>query len=403
MNNPIEILELKSLSAAFHEIKKTGADIEGVKIMAPKAVHRAIRIKGLSMPASQILKEEMLSLGSDGARSRGSLIYSDETTDMILFATVKQYKRLLKKLAVQPFGLKALGKRIDKALRNYEATPPSLILPSGKTLDFGERTLIMGIINMSPDSFSGDGMELDVKEAVRKARQLEADGADIIDIGGESTRPGSDPVAVEDEITRTAPIIKAIAGEVTIPISIDTYKRKVAEAAIKSGAEIINDITGFHHDSQMAELAAGTGVGVMLMHIKGTPKDMQDNPSYDSLMSEIISYLEEGIEIGASNGVQEDKMIVDPGIGFGKTIEHNFQILNNLASLKALGRPILIGTSRKAFIGKTLDRAPEDRLYGTAATVAAAILNGAHIVRVHDVKQICDVVKVADKIRTSNE
>lgn len=398
----IEILEFKDLKQAFREIGKTGADAEGVKIMSPKAVHRSIRIKDVSMPASQILKEEMLSLGADAARSRGSLVHADKSTDVILFGTLKQYKRLCKKLAVQPFGLKQLASEIDKCLRNYDSVPHPILLPSGKKLEFEDRTLIMGIINTSPDSFSGDGMELNIASIVNKAMEFNKAGADIIDIGGESTRPGAEPIEIEEEIKRTVPVIRTLSKELPIPISIDTYKKQVAETTIEAGAEIINDITGFHHDPEMSKLAARTGVAAILMHIKGTPRNMQDSPQYYNLMAEISSYLTQGLEIAAYNGMKEEQIIIDPGIGFGKTIEHNFQILNNLKKLKGLGRPIMVGTSRKSFIGKILDKDPEQRIYGSIATVAASVLNGANIVRVHDVRETADAVKLIDRIKTAH-
>ena len=224
--------------------------------------------------------------------------------------------------------------------------------------------------------------------------------ADIIDIGGESTRPGSDPVSLEEEIRRTVPVIRAIAERVSVPISIDTYKAEVAKQALDAGAAIVNDISGLRFDPEMPKIVAAYKVPVVVMHIKGTPKKMQANPSYTALIPKIIDYFRGCIRLATQAGISEEMIILDPGIGFGKTFDHNLQILNNLDAFRVLGRPLLVGPSRKAFIGKILDGAPpSERLEGTAAAVTASILKGAHIVRVHDVKEMVRVAKVADAIK----
>ncbi|MEE9499955.1 MAG: dihydropteroate synthase [Candidatus Omnitrophota bacterium] len=261
-----------------------------------------------------------------------------------------------------------------------------------------ERTRIMGVLNRTPDSFSDGGKFMDEDAALRHIRKMASDGADIIDIGGESTRPGSRNVSVSEEISRTIPIIEKLSKDLDVPISIDTSKHEVALEAIRAGATIVNDITGLKADTKMAEVVAASGVAVCVMHIKGAPKDMQNNPTYDDLMAEIINSLRESIEIAVGAGVLPDKIIVDPGIGFGKTLEHNLTIINRLGELKVLDKPILIGASRKSFIGKTLERHPDERLMGTAATSALAIMNGADIIRVHDVKEMADVAKMVDAI-----
>lgn len=267
-------------------------------------------------------------------------------------------------------------------------------------LDFSKKTHIMGILNVTPDSFSDGGAYFNADSAVRRGVMLAEEGADIIDIGGESTRPGSMPVSSEEEIKRTAPVIDALAKKIDIPISIDTYKAEVAGRALDAGASMINDISGLRFDHNMAGLAALYKVPVVIMHIKGSPKNMQDNPVYEALIPEIIDYLRMGIMLALKSGVKEDMIVIDPGIGFGKTARHNLEIIGNLKELTYLQKPLLIGVSRKAFIGKTLGDAPvSGRLEGTAAAVAASVLNGANIVRVHDVKEMAMVVKVADAIR----
>ncbi|MBF0328641.1 MAG: dihydropteroate synthase [Nitrospirae bacterium] len=258
----------------------------------------------------------------------------------------------------------------------------------------------MGVVNTTPDSFSDGGLFLDKSKAVEQAFRLVEEGADIIDIGGESTRPGSEPVSVEEEIRRTAPVIEEIAAKIKVPVSIDTFKSETARAALEAGASIINDISGLRFDSEMAGVAAKYGVPVILMHIKGRPKDMQDNPVYEALIPEIMDYLRESIDIAVKAGVPEGLLIIDPGIGFGKTFDHNLQILKNLKEFTLLNKPLAVGVSRKAFIGKILGGLPaSERLEGTASAVAIAIMNGANIVRVHDVKEMSRVAKVADAIK----
>jgi dihydropteroate synthase len=266
--------------------------------------------------------------------------------------------------------------------------------------DFSKRTYIMGILNVTPDSFSDGGLYFDINTAVEHALRMVEEGADIIDVGGESTRPGSEAVPLDEEIRRVIPVIEAIAKKVKVPISIDTYKARVAELAIQAGASIVNDISGLRFDRSMADVVAGYKVAIVIMHIKGTPKNMQQNPTYDALIPEIMDYLREGIMIAKKAGVVEDKVIIDPGIGFGKTVEHNLEIIRRLDEFTGLERPILIGPSRKSFIGKILGDLPvTERLEGTASVVAIGIFNGANIIRVHDIKEMVRVARMADAIR----
>ncbi len=258
----------------------------------------------------------------------------------------------------------------------------------------------MGILNITPDSFYDGGKYYTKEEAIVKGLKLIEEGADILDIGGESTRPGASPVELEEELKRVIPVIEGIAKRVNFPISIDTYKAKVAEEALNAGASMINDISGLRFDPKMPYIAAKHKVPIILMHIKGTPKNMQLNPQYKALIPEIMEYLRESIIIAKEAGVDENKIIIDPGIGFGKLPEHNLEIIRNLKDFTCLEKPILIGVSRKSFLGKILNDAPaEQRLEGTAAAVAVSIVNGANIVRVHDVEYITKIVKVVDAIK----
>lgn len=265
--------------------------------------------------------------------------------------------------------------------------------------DFSRKTYIMGILNVTPDSFSDGGLFFGKAAAIEQALRMAEDGADIIDIGGESTRPGSDPVPLEEELKRTIPVIEAVVKEVSIPISIDTCKADVARRALDAGASMVNDISGLRYDPQMAHVVASHEVPVVIMHIKGTPKDMQRDPSYEALVPEIMDYLRASIRLALDAGIPEDRIIIDPGIGFGKTFEQNLSIIRNLREFTLLEKPLLIGVSRKSFIGKILgDAPPGERLEGTAAAVAISILNGANIIRVHDVREMVKVAKTADAI-----
>lgn len=265
--------------------------------------------------------------------------------------------------------------------------------------EIGSRTLVMGVLNVTPDSFFDRGRFFDKKKAVARAFEMAASGADIIDIGGESTRPGAKEVNAEIELARVIPVIEALSGKIKKPISIDTRKANVAEAAIKAGATIVNDVSALNHDLSMADVIAKYNSSVILMHMKGTPDNMQRSPKYKDIIKEIIHYFSRSINIALAAGVRKKSIILDPGIGFGKTKEHNLEILRNLRDFRQLGFPICIGTSRKSFIGKILNSDdPGDRLAGTMATCAVAIMNGADIIRVHDVKEAANVARITDSI-----
>ncbi len=258
----------------------------------------------------------------------------------------------------------------------------------------------MGILNVTPDSFSDGGLHFEKSNAVDRAMKMVDDGADIIDIGGESTRPGSEPVSIEEELDRTIPVIEALSARIPIPISIDTYKSEVAKKALTAGASMVNDISGLRFDPAMSGIVSDFRIPVVIMHIKGAPRNMQAHPSYEALIPEIMDYLRKSMQIAVQKGVAEDMIILDPGIGFGKTFDHNLQIINRLHEFTKLEKPILIGPSRKSFLGKILeDLPPEQRLEGTAAAVTASIMKGAHIIRVHDVKEMSSVARVADAIK----
>jgi dihydropteroate synthase len=275
-----------------------------------------------------------------------------------------------------------------------------LKVASGKLL-LGERTLVMGVLNVTPDSFSDGGNFLEPELAIEQAFVIANAGADLLDVGGESTRPGSQETSAADELDRILPVLEGLRGRLKIPISVDTRRAAVAELAVRAGAEIINDISGLQNDPKIAEVAARHGVPLILMHMRGEPRTMQKGPFAHNVMKDVIQGLHRSVAVARKAGVPKSQIILDPGIGFGKSFAQNYELLQKLPQLAKLGYPLLVGTSRKGFLGAALARdgkpaPPEERIWGTAATVTASILNGAHIVRVHDVEEMVKVARVAD-------
>ena len=270
----------------------------------------------------------------------------------------------------------------------------------GRRIEWGRRTLVMGILNITPDSFSDGGRYFSPTAALAGARLLLEEGADILDVGGESTRPGSEPVSAVEEMERVLPVIAALRQNFDCPLSVDTWKADVAGEALAAGADIINDISGLSFDERMAGVIARSGAGVVIMHTRGTPRDMQKDPHYKDVTGEVGEWLARQVELALAAGVQREQIVIDPGLGFGKRLEDNYTLLRELGRLGELELPILTGPSRKSFIGRILDLPVSERVEGTAAAVTAAILNGAGIVRVHDVREMARVARVADAIRS---
>jgi len=258
---------------------------------------------------------------------------------------------------------------------------------------------IMGIVNVTPDSFSDGGQFFDADAALQQALSLVREGAAIVDVGGESTRPGSDWVSLDEELRRVLPLVEALAGRTGVPISVDTTKAEVARRALAAGAEMINDVTALRGDPAMADVVAESGRPVCLMHMLGRPKTMQEHPHYDDVVSEVLAFLEERMAFAVSRGVQEEQILIDPGIGFGKTVEHNLALLRHLGRFAELGRPVLLGASRKRFLGAILGNEPERRAIGTVATTVLGIQAGAHVFRVHDVRPNFEALRVALAVR----
>lgn len=406
----ILLLNNKELAKLMQGI---GVDPYGIKIMMPKAIGYVIKIRSLLCIAANILKQEMLSIGGDAAVARGALTGKTKFTDCLILGNLSQYRRLNEKLKKQPFGLDKIAVEMSLLLHNYQKDEFLLDLGRYKFKVKPGRAYIMGVVNLTPDSFSGDGFyssSLPCRQAglvnrsssigriIEFIEQMIKDGAGIIDIGGESTRPNARVISVKEELARVIPLIKALAKKIKVPISIDTYKPEVARQALDNGASIINDITAFGKGPEMIKVAKKYKAAIVLMHMKGTPKTMQKSPDYVSLFDEIIGYLDNAVKRALDGGIKENSIIIDPGIGFGKTLGHNLEILKNLGEFKILGKPILIGTSRKSFIGKILNADISERLPGTIASCVLAVKNGASFLRVHDVKEVKQAIAVADAV-----
>jgi dihydropteroate synthase len=393
---PTRCLDIRSKEDARSEMERIGVDPVGIQLMAPKQFHHNLKLAGLTPAQANIIKQDILSVGGEAAVSKGVVSCEVEKSDAVLSATEKQFTLLIEKLMHQSHGLPEVAGVLDKALFNINLA--ELPLKGRKTSwTLGRRTMIMGILNVTPDSFSDGGLYMEKDEAIARAQQMVEEGAHIIDVGGESSRPGAAPVGADEELKRILPVIEALAN-IGITVSVDTKKAAVAEEALKAGAEIINDISAFS-DARMVSVVAQYRPSCVLMHIRGTPETMQANVEYEDIMGEIFNFLSERIDHAVGHGIEPERIMVDPGIGFGKSPEGNLEIIKRLTELKTLGRPVLVGTSRKSFIGSVLGAEADQRVAGTLATVAAAILGGAHMVRVHDVKEAVQAARMTDALK----
>lgn len=376
---------------------------QGVEIMLDKFDHYQIRLYDLTFRQAAVIKQEMLAKGAEAAVPWKVCCWDKEEADclhqILLAGTKRQFDQLIDKLKQQPFGLAGIAFDLESALKNYSGSETEFKLNiQGRIHDLKARTYIMGIINLTPDSFSQDGLygqKNYIDLALKQAEEMVAAGADFLDLGAESTRPGAEHVSEEEEAKRLLPVLKELSGVTRIPISVDTYKPGLAEAALNMGASIINDIWGLQSpvdpERRMAKVVAAAKCPVIIMH-------NQKKPEYRFLMKEIIQSLEKSITIALENGVDPGQIIIDPGIGFGKTCQDNLKVLQNLDQLRVLGKPILLGVSRKSVIGLTLELPVEERLEGTIAANLWGISKGANIIRVHDVKAVTRAVRMYDAI-----
>jgi dihydropteroate synthase len=388
------LLTVENEEEAREEILLVGSDPAGVERMAAKMVRKLVKLTGVPCSAANILKQEMLALGGDAAVARGTVACAVAETDVILIGSLKKLRLLCRRLTSQPFGLADFSGQLDGLLQNLD-NPARTLAGRNCRLEL-DRPRIMGVLNVTPDSFSDGGRFDSLEKALQRGREMARDGADLIDVGGETTRPGAVAVSVQIEMDRVAPVIEGLRRELDIPLSIDTNKAAVAKTAMALGADFINDISGLRFDPQMASVAAETGAGLFLMHTRGRPEEMQRDTRYRDMIGEIIAYLRGSVEAALAAGVAPEKLAVDPGIGFGKSPEGNLEILRRLREFQTLGLPVLLGTSRKGFIGKALGQPdPEMRLFGTLATVALGVEKGARIFRVHDVRPARETAMMA--------
>lgn len=402
MGFDVRALDLSDPRRAREELDRVGADPAGVAKMRDKAGFLALHARGVRSPGANILKQEALAEGAEAAVHRGVINCSVERSDVLLLGTRKQMRALVRRLRPQPFGLKALAAEIEAALaglaREHE-------LPwRGGVLRLSEKPHVMGVLNATPDSFSDGGDFLDPSAAFDAALRMVDEGADLLDIGGESTRPGAETVSDEEEARRVLPLVERLAPRLPVPVSVDTAKASVARRAAQAGASVVNDVSGLRSDPAMARTVAEAGCSVVVMHMRGSPRTMQQDTAYDDLLGEVYRGLRESIEAAVAAGVARERVIVDPGIGFGKSVEGNLSLLRRLGELRSLGCPVLVGASRKSFIGKLLGiEAPKERLEGSLAAAVLAVWNGAHIVRVHDVAATRRAVDLAWAVRRAGE
>lgn len=404
------VLDAPTLTDIAREIEATQSDPEGVGIMTRKGRIYAVRLNGVSLKASPILKQEILSIGGDAAHARGIADHSVVATPVVLLATWGQYQRLLPKLRRQPFRLKELADEVDRALRAYVLPGARRIVGAHRTFTVGDRPRVMGVLNVTPDSFYDGGRFADTVSAVEQAERLVGEGADVVDVGGESTRPGASPVSPDAEWARVAPVLSALNDRLKVPISIDTRHPEVARRAVEAGADLINDVEGLRSEA-MRDVAARSGAAVLVMHMRGTPETMQQNLDYPDLRSEVYQSLADATSLAIEAGIPPEKLLVDPGLGFGKSAEQSLELLLHVGEFRSLGYPVVVGASRKSFLGALGGDLPsEERLEAGLAAAVIAAERGVALVRTHDVRPTVRVLalvaaaqRLASRPPTTNE
>jgi dihydropteroate synthase len=389
--HPINIASANDLRRHLAEIDIADSDIEGI---SGKFLYCTVKLESVDTRAANLMKTFLENFGGGLAMRKEAHEYTVRETDVIISGSRHTLQLLATRLKGEPFGLDAISGEIAGCL----SAGNKVVSWGDRTLDFTRKTYVMGILNCTPDSFYPGSRSATIKEALKSAREMIGAGVDIIDVGGESSRPGADPVPQEEEIRRVIPVVQALRAESGVMISIDTRRREVADRALDAGTDIINDISGLKHNDELARLVARRRVPIVLMHMRGNPKTMQKHPFYKNTISEILRELQPSISAALAAGIAPEMIIIDPGIGFGKRIQDNLRIIKELTSLKSLNFPILIGLSRKAFIGEILDRPVEKRLIGTVTANTLAVINGANIIRVHDVADAVEMVKIIDSV-----
>ncbi len=385
MSEQMRVLSVSTPAQVRAQMELIGVDPSGILRMIGKAAQRNILLHRVSCGAANILKQEMLSLGGDAAVARGTVCCDVPHSDVMLMGTSRQLYALSKRLAAQPFGLREMGQQLVTVLERHGRTSHQL-LGKGATLDLS-RPCVMGILNATPDSFHDGGTCADLDALLRRAAEQVRGGADLLDVGGESTRPGAPQISQDVELERILPLVEALRREFDLPVSIDTSKAEVARLSLECGAAFVNDISGLTFDPHMAEVVAKGEAGVFIMHTPARPEVMQKHTSYTDLMTEVVESLKTSVAWAQEAGVASDAIALDPGIGFGKNLSGNLTLIQRLQEITDLGYPVLLGTSRKGFIGHVLKQPqPSQRLAGSLATIVLGLAHGARIFRVHDVE-----------------
>jgi len=374
------------------EMASMGVDPVGIDIMEGKSRHHLIRLDDVDLRAALILKQDMLSLGGEAALCREAAGLAIRKTPVLLMGTTRQMRGLVSKLGEQPFKLADLSRSIEELLDNIDNG--SRYVVRGQDLLSGGRKAVVGILNVTEDSFSDGGKYAERESAVARGIEMAAQGADIIDVGGESTRPGARPVSAKEEMENVIPVIRDLVAEGVNSISVDTTRSEVAEKAIQEGACILNDISGMTFDPRMLHVAAASEASVILMHTRGRSETMQDDLVYDDLMGEVCSYLEGAMDLAMGEGIPAERICLDPGIGFGKSIEQNLELISRIGELRSLGAAVMVGASRKSFIGRLTGADVEHRMPGSVSAAVAAAMKGADMVRVHDIVETVQAMAV---------
>ncbi len=396
----VRVLDATTPAEVAREVERTASDPEGVGVLTRTGRTVLVRLEGIPLRAAPLLKQEMLALGVDSVRAKGAADRSVEQSAVVLSGTPSQYAHLLPQLRRPPVDLTAIADALEAALENYARPAPWPLRGLHRSVTLGNSTVVMGILNLTPDSFS-DGGSFDRPEAaLQRALEIEAEGAGLLDVGAESTRPGAATVSAEREIERLRSVLPALHDRLKIPISIDTQKPAVARAALDLGADLVNDVSGLR-DPEMRRVIARAGAPAVIVHMRGTPETMQKNLDYEDLRTEVYGALARSVATAVGDGIAPERLLVDPGLGFGKSAEQNLDLLHHLSEFRSLGCPVLVGPSRKSFLGRALGGVPPaQRVEASVAAAVIAVLGGASVVRAHDVTPTVRAVALADAVRT---
>lgn len=394
----VRVIEISNLEQSLKELLKIGIGYNSSLKMSEYYDFKVVKISYIDVREINIIRAEALKNGMSAVVSDEILLLNAAKGELLLGGTAFQYEMLIRALGNSLLNCSEIALKIKKIVYNYGIDNFEREI-KGKIFNFGEKSFVMGILNITEDSFSDGGKYINADKAIERALKMVEDGADILDIGAESTRPGAIPVSEEEELERIVPIVEKLSKLVKVPISIDTYKSEVAKYSLRAGADIINDITGLKGESTMAEVVSDNDAYVIIMHMQGTPQTMQSNPEYQDVVSDICLDLKESFSIAEIAGIKKEKVIIDPGIGYGKSTNHNLEIIKRVGEFKIFGVPILIGASRKSMIGNVLNLPVNERVEGSLAVAAASVMNGASIIRVHDVKETKRTLTMIDSIK----